>query len=116
MSETAPEILNALAPKKNKLWVATVHRFINAVEIFPTSICYDLDDDIDDIIEKMHKKMHIEFKDIDASRLFLHYANKEKDTLIKRDVLVVDALNKAEELGIKNSLEIPFFILKQKSI
>jgi hypothetical protein len=97
--------------KKRKVWVALLIESIGTYKYYPTSICYNLDDDVDDLLEKAHKKMHIYFKDIDVIRLNLVYP-KINEPYIKRDVMIVDALKKSKEIGIENSIDAPFVIMK----
>ena len=55
--------------------------------------------------------MHVHYKETDAIKLFLHYP-KNDEPHIKRDVKVVDALKKAKEIGLENSIDAPFLVIR----
>ena len=105
------EITSMIKNPRHKIWV-----MLSSVgkKSYPTSICYDEHDDVDDLIDKIHRRMHNELKNIDMTRLSLHYHVRKstmEDTIIKRDTLVVDMLQKAKELGLENSIDCPFVIV-----
>lgn len=93
-----------------KIWVAKVKTGIDKALIYPTSIRIDIEEDVDDVIEKFHKKLHVQYKDRCVTELFLYYP-RDGEPPIKRDVKVIDALKRAQELGVPNSIDAPFFVL-----